>query len=181
MMYLLLRCADLNAPENVFAADIYCHRACFMEYVHLPKQPETNQNPPQTNRKHDLFMEALSHLNPLIKDGYGFTVTEMKDFMSSLEENAGGEIYNRDDKKFLLDHYGDKIPFCPSHLANEPEMFFSLEISVKDIAAKMRDMNFVKSCGEILREALRIVDFKIGDSGAARILFGGGGKLIICC
>ena len=38
MMYLLLRCADLNAPENVFAADIYCHRACFMEYVHLPKQ-----------------------------------------------------------------------------------------------------------------------------------------------
>ena len=83
--------------------------------------------------------------------------------MSSLAENDGVEIYNRDDKKFLLDHYGDKIQFCPSHRANEPEMFFSLEISVKDIAAKMRDMNFVKSCGEILREALRIVDFKIGD------------------
>ena len=65
---VFVRCADLNAPEN---ADIYCHRTCFMEYVHLPKLPETNPNPPQTNHKHDLFMEALSHLNPLIKDGYG--------------------------------------------------------------------------------------------------------------
>ena len=31
-------------------------------------------------------MEALSHLYPLYKDGYGLTVTEIKDFMFSLEQ-----------------------------------------------------------------------------------------------
>ncbi|MES9882523.1 MAG: hypothetical protein ABW185_16770, partial [Sedimenticola sp.] len=100
----------------------------------------------------------MPHLAPLIKAGYGFTVTEISEFVSSLAENGDVEIYNRDVKQFLLAHYGDKIQFCPSHRANEPEMCFSSEISVEDVAAKMRDMNVVKSCGEILREALRKVD-----------------------
>ena len=162
---VFVRCADLNTPENIFAADIYCHTTCFMQYTYMSKQSEGNPNPPQAvyNLKHDLFMEALSHLDPLIKDGYGFTVTEIKDFMLSLAEDDDVEIYNRDVKKFILDHYGDEIRFCPSHRANEPEMCFSGEISIEDITAKMRDMNVVKSCGEILREAFMKVDFKISD------------------
>ena len=37
--------------------------------------------------KHDLFVEALCYLDPLIKDAYGLTVTEIKYVVSSLAEN----------------------------------------------------------------------------------------------
>ena len=35
------------------------------------------------------------------KDGYGLTVTETKDFMSSLAENNDIELYNKDVKKLI--------------------------------------------------------------------------------
>ena len=122
---VFVRCADLNTPESIFAADIYCHKTCFTQYVHLPKQSETKPGPSQTKPRHDLFMEAVPYLDPLIKNGYGLTVTEIKDFMSSLTKNEDAELYNKDVKKGLLVHYGDKIQFCPSHRLNEPEMCFS--------------------------------------------------------
>jgi hypothetical protein len=159
---VFVRCADLTTPEHIFAADIYCHKTCFIQYVHPPSQSETIQNPPVT-AKHELFMSALVHLDPLIKDGYGFTVTEIKEFMLSYSENDNTELYNRDVKKFLLDHYGEKIRFCPSHRANESEFCFSSEISVDDVAKKLRDMNVIKSCGETIRDALKKVDFKLND------------------
>lgn len=84
-------------------------------------------------------MKALSYLDPMINDGCGFTVTEIKEFMLSLTESCDIEIYNRDVKKFLMDHYGDKIRFCIGNRANEPEICFSSEIGLEDIDAKMRD------------------------------------------
>ena len=45
--------------------------------------------------KHDLFAEALSYLDPLIKDAYGLTVTEIKYVVSSLAENYDPALYNR--------------------------------------------------------------------------------------
>ena len=65
-----------------------------MQYVHLSKQSETKYSPPQTTPKHDLFVEALSYLVPLIKDGYGLTVTEIKDFVSTLAENYDPMLYS---------------------------------------------------------------------------------------
>ena len=79
----------------------------------------------QTDSKYDLFILALSHLDPHIKNGYGFTVTEIKEFILSLAQHDNMQIYNRDVKKFVLDHYGDNIRFCPSHRVYEPEMCFS--------------------------------------------------------
>jgi len=40
--------------------------------------------------------------------------------MSSLAEINDGELYNRDIKKRVLDHYGDKIQFCPSYRVKAP-------------------------------------------------------------
>ena len=49
-------------------------------------------------------MEALSYIDPLIKDVNGLTVTEIKDFMSSLTENYDPELYNRESKIRVLDN-----------------------------------------------------------------------------
>ena len=45
------------------------------------QQSETKYGSPQTKPKHDLFVEALSYLDPLIR----LTVTEIKDFVFSRE------------------------------------------------------------------------------------------------
>ena len=38
--------------------------------------------------------------------------TENMDFMFNIAETDDIELYNRDVKKSLLDHYGDKTTFC---------------------------------------------------------------------
>ena len=60
-------------------------------------------------------MEALSHLYPLYKDGYGLTVTEIKDFMFSLADSYDTELYNKGVNTNLLDNYGEMTEFCPSY------------------------------------------------------------------
>ena len=65
-------------------------------------------------------MEALSYLDPLIKDGYGLTVTEIKDFVSSLAENYDSALYNIYCKMRALYNYNDTIQFCPSYPFNVP-------------------------------------------------------------
>ena len=63
-------------------------------------------------------MEALSYLDPLIKDGYGLTVTEIKDFVSSLPDNYDSALYNIYSKMRVLDNYNDTIQLCPSYQFN---------------------------------------------------------------
>ena len=65
-------------------------------------------------------MESLSYLDPLIKDGYGLTVTAIKDFVSSLAENYDPALYNRYSKIRVLDNCDDTIKFCPSYRVNVP-------------------------------------------------------------
>ena len=91
-----------------------------MQYVHLSKQSETKYGPPQTKPKHDLFVEGLSYLDPLIKGGYGLTVTEIKDIVSTLADYYDPVLYNRYSKIRVLDNYGDTIKFCPSYRVNVP-------------------------------------------------------------
>ena len=51
-------------------------------------------------------MEAVTYLDPLFKDGYGLTVSEIKDFVSSLAENYDPESFSM---LRILDNYGDTI------------------------------------------------------------------------
>jgi len=44
--------------------------------------------------------------------------------MSSLAEINDGELHNRDIKKRVLDHYDDKIHFCPSQVKAPLNMLF---------------------------------------------------------
>ena len=60
-------------------------------------------------------MDALSHLYPLYKDGYGLTVTEIMDFMFSLADSYDTELYNKDVNTNVLDNYGEMTEFCLSY------------------------------------------------------------------
>ena len=65
-------------------------------------------------------MEDLSRLDSLIKDGYELTVTEIKDVMSNLAHNDDVELFSRDVKKRLLDHFGDQFQLCPNYCVSAP-------------------------------------------------------------
>ena len=95
MMYLWD--VQTDTPEKVFAADLYCHNECFEQYITLPKDQDSTTSL-TNNPEQELFLKAVSYLDPLLRDGYGFTVTEVKEFLFSLSENNDFEIYNRDSK-----------------------------------------------------------------------------------
>ena len=67
-----------------------------------------------------MFVEALSYLDPLIKDGYGLTVTEIKDVVSSLAENYDPALDSIYSKIRVLDNYHVTVQFCPSYRVNVP-------------------------------------------------------------
>ena len=59
--------------------------------------------------KHSLFLKALEHIDPYLKRGYGFTISDINEYMISLDENVYTYLYNRDGKRFLIEHYGNDI------------------------------------------------------------------------
>ena len=77
-------------------------------------------------------MEALSYSDPLIKDGYGLTVTEIKDFVSSLAENYDSALCNRYSTRYstmrVMDNYNDTIQFCHSYKFNVPMKYAFYQI-----------------------------------------------------
>ena len=70
--------------------------------------------------RHNLYIEALSYLNPLIKYGYGLTVTEIKDVVSSLADNYDPELYNIYSMICVLNNDGATIQLCPSYQVSVP-------------------------------------------------------------
>ena len=115
----------MSTSESVFADTYIYIYACIYIYIYIYIyicmyiHIQTQYGPPQTKPKHDLFVEALSYFDPLIKDGYGLTVTEIKD-LSNLAENYDSALYNRYSKMRVLDNYNDTIQFCPSYQFNVP-------------------------------------------------------------
>ncbi len=75
--------------------------------------------------------------------------------MCSLAENVDVQIYNRDVKKYLIDHYKDGIQFAPNPRKNESEIVFSAHITAAEMAAKVTNLNVLKLAGETLRQAMQ--------------------------
>ena len=98
------RVSDLSSVENVFSADIYCHKHCIRKYIlnyqrFIDKVPDKDTIP-TIAPKRLLFQKAVEHIDPLLENYYSFTVSDITAFMMSL--NEGREemiILNRDVKQ----------------------------------------------------------------------------------
>ena len=140
------RIADLSNVQSIFAADLYYHKICFDKYVYKYDQQRTTSQSTNTQTelsaadiKRHLFTETLHRIDPYIQKGYGFTMTEIKQLMCSLNQ-SDAEICNRDIKQLLVTHYGDQIQFSLNPQKNKPEMFFSSNITAADIASRMKNL-----------------------------------------
>lgn len=63
----------------------------------------------RASSKGDVFKDVIFELGTLIEDGYGFTMTEIREMTMNKDESL--ELYNRDVKKLLTDYYGDNMQF----------------------------------------------------------------------
>ena len=118
------------------------------------------------NLKRLIISRAIESIDPLLSNGYCFTVSEVGEFMETLLEDGEEmcSLYNRDVKSFLVTHYGDAIQCCPNTRRNESEMFFSATISACDIASKLKNLNIMREAGQHLRSLLKEVNFGLGDT-----------------
>ena len=138
------RCADLKDPDDVYAADLYCHNICFKQYVSMSHTKES-LNESKASPKFKVFKDVKVELGPLIEDWYGFTMTEFREIMMNKDDSL--QLYNRDVKKLLADYYGEKIQYCPSNRVNESELCFSADITIEDLAKK----NLKYECNQVSR------------------------------
>ena len=108
------RTADLTSQKLVTAADLFYHRHCLRTYTGRYERERSSKSevakPKPVNRKEELFHLALKELDQRINEGMGFTMTEIREYICSLNKDPEPVIlYNRDVKKLLQDHYGGKI------------------------------------------------------------------------
>lgn len=162
------RVSDITSTNALYAADLYCHNQCFLKYyekyerTNLPcVSVQTSQSSIQEKRK--LFLLAIDRIDSVFDKGGSYTVSEIKDYMMTLSPNEELNIYNRDVKTFLIDHYGKNIQFAANTRKNESELVFSSNVTAADIATKIRNINVLKDAGEALRSSMMKVDFGLDD------------------
>ena len=63
----------------------------------------------------------------------------------------------------MNEHYGDEIKFSKSNRVNQSELVYSSDIDADTRPTKLRNLDVVRSAGEIMGQALRDVDFKLQD------------------
>ena len=57
--------------DDVFVRclDLYCHNKCFKQHITLPKDQDSTESP-TNNPKQELFLKAVSYLDPMLWQGY---------------------------------------------------------------------------------------------------------------
>lgn len=157
------RVSDLDSKEKVFAADLFYHHICLARYIGkydsaLKECVHTERKP---SRKFDVFLQANITLQPLLEAGYGFSLSDVRDYMNIIDGTL--TIHNSEIKSFLVKKYGESIIFCPSKRRNESLMFFSSTLTAETLASKIRSQDAVKDAADILRKDLVDVDFGLTD------------------
>lgn len=69
-----------------------------------------------SSKKFALFQTANEIVEPLLSDGFGFTLSAIRELMTNIDETM--DIHNNEVKNFIVKTYNDRIRFCPSKIKN---------------------------------------------------------------
>jgi hypothetical protein len=81
------RVSDLNSEFRVFAADLYDHPNCMRGYLQKYEYAMQQPSERQESVKFDLFKTANEVLEPLFNTGYGFTLTELRELKTDIDDS----------------------------------------------------------------------------------------------
>ena len=128
----------------------YAHRACYLNYL-------------DNNDSLDNLLDQ--HLTPvlqdLIKNQYGLTISEMREF--ALQKIPGFPIRNDKLKRFVQESFGQLVSFCKPFRKNDSEVVYPSSISKDNMIARFQVLDEVADTGKLLRERLKAVSFDLDD------------------
>ncbi len=90
---------------------------------------ENSDDHAATSRKRLLFQKAADNIDSLIADGYALSVTDIREFVMSMDETEIIQLYNNEVKQFMIERYGEKIKFTKSNRANQSQLVYSADIT----------------------------------------------------
>ena len=136
------RTSDWTNVHILYGADLYYHSTCMRNYVRKTEIVNNYDNMSNSNEVEDLahscqtLDKVVVSLTASFLSGTGFTLSEVRDKINEILHP--NQIHNYQVKSFLLQNLGKGIKFCPSTQKNESLMFFSANLSVDDVAQKVR-------------------------------------------
>lgn len=138
------RVADLESDTQVFGADLMYHKVCLEAYLRKYEYAMKNVKEQKTISPKDVaFEKGMEIIGPKLKEGYGFTLTEIRELLNEL---AGGNIIRNNEVKLRLQrHCEDEISFSSSDSKNESLMVFSSKLGIDEIVKRMRKVDNIKA------------------------------------
>ena len=153
------RIADLDTPVKMFAADLYCHKNCYANYI--GRWNRATSIPPTSARatlktKRDIFKNYFPFVKSIIDQGRGFSLS---DIMEMINQEDDADLKNNEIRGFLIEEFADSISFCDPERKNQSLFAFSSLIEVQDVINSLRNIDVVKSAAIEIRKSLLDVNF----------------------
>lgn len=142
----------MESDTKVFGADSYlkvCLETCLRKYAMKNVKGQKN-----ISQKYIAFEKGRKIIGPKHKEGYGFTLTEIRELLNELSGGKHNEV------KLRLQRYcEDEIRFRSSDRKNESLIVFSSKLVINEIVKRMREVDKIKDAAKEIREALQKVEF----------------------
>ena len=155
------RTCDLHDESAVFGADIYYHKLCLEAYLQrYRKQSEQHVKTPKQNKS-----KIIEDIQPVLQDildrGYGVSLSEIRDYCN--QQCAEQCLANKEVKLYLINLFGDNIQFSKSPQKNQSQLVYSSNLTLDQVANKLRSVDFIKETAKIIRQSLLETDFSLDD------------------
>ena len=104
----------------MFAADLYCHKYCYENYI--GKWNRATSTPNTSKTKMDIFKNYFSFIKSIIDQGRGFSLSDIR---GTINQDDDANLRNNEIKGFLIEEFGDFISIYDPERKNQPLFAFS--------------------------------------------------------
>ena len=156
------RCSIYQTVKDLFAADILSHKSCMNRYLiqyqrELTDALDKEENGNQSDLK-QAFETILEEIN-LEKNAY--SLSECRDKLN--EQLKDCQVSNQQLKKMLISEFGQDICFSYPRDKQKSQMFFSSNVSPKDLVETLRSTDIIKACADKLKKECEEFNFGLSD------------------
>ena len=157
------RCSIYQTVKDLFAADILSHKSCMNRYLiqyqrELTDALDEEEDGNQSDLK-QAFETILEEIN-LEKNAY--SLSECRDKLN--EQLKDCQVSNRQLKKMHISEFGQDICFSYPRDKQKSQMFFSSNVSSKDLVETLHSTDVIKACADKLKKECEEFNFGLSDT-----------------
>ena len=163
------RTSDLQDANAVFGADLYCHNVCIRNYIRKGEMQSSDLGSPSIGQqKLYIFANVMKNIEPGLNSGRYYNVSYLSDCCNQAAEHDCQNVTafrNRYVKLYLINMYGDDVPFFIPPGSKAPTIFFkgSAANRVPMNNHEELDSDMLKRCGSMLRNCFLNQNFELND------------------